>query len=178
MAMQRREILYGSGVLFATVLTGCIGAGDPDDDGGETEGDSDENGDDDYDDGDSEDSASGTDELDDVPGLDGDAIDLGEDATLRYVELDDDELSVGIESEIADESEFESRVGDGSARVADAIVDRDAFESAVTVVGLTVYDEDGGILGSGRVEVVWILEWLDGDLTDEEFAEKIEVEAD
>ncbi|WIV67451.1 hypothetical protein [Natrialbaceae archaeon AArc-T1-2] len=182
--MERRALLYGSGVAFTTALAGCLSAGDEDGDGGDDDvgGGDDDTGDDDTTGDDGTDSdGTGGDSVDDVPGFDETKLDLdGYDVTIDGVEHDDRTLDIEVvttkgEPDPAQLAEELEPVGEA---VADSIDNPYEFQTAVDTIVLTVSDEnDTEVLVFG-IDVEWAIELVEDEIDVEEFVERGELKND
>ncbi len=154
--MERRTILLGSGAALATVLAGCIG--------------SDENGDEPEDDAVTE--VDG--EVDDIPGYDNGELELDDhDITIDRATHDGSELTVEYTAHESDFDDLHETFESISDSIADGIKDPDTFVAEIDRVYVTVYEITGDELTSFYVEVQWAIDYLNDELTAEEFIDKV-----
>ena len=181
--MERRKLLLGSGATLATVLAGCMSGGDDENGDDDDDENGDRNGTDDegYDDGngadkDGDENGDDGDEDGDVPGFDVDdlesaASDHG--VKIEKTERTGDELSLELVAPDPDDvstDEIPAWVGAG---IVHSVGDVDAFTSEIALVSVTIFEEDGSELVSFLVDVDWVVAYDEGDLSEEELAEKI-----
>lgn len=179
--MERRKLLLGSGATLATVLAGCMSGGDDengddDDDNGDRNGTNDDDGYDDDGNGADKDGDENGDDDGDVPGFDVDdlesaASDHG--VKIEKTERKGDELSLELVAPDPDDvstDEIPAWVGAG---VVHSVGDVDTFTSEISLVSVTILEEDGSELVSFLVDVDWVVAYDEGDLSEEELAEKI-----
>ncbi|SDR34187.1 hypothetical protein [Natronobacterium texcoconense] len=164
--MERRKILLGSGAALATVLAGCssteTGEEDPDD--GTDDSVTDDNGDDD-DDGDDGD--------DGVPGFDDDALESDSDVmTVMDVDRDDDRLYVLTRTETTDPEVLSKELETVARDIADAVTDPDYFKDEIREVEWVLEYDGSHVLGV-FVNVEWVIDYLEGELSEEELAKKV-----
>ena len=165
--MERRALLIGSGAAFATVLAGCTGSENGDDDGGNGAGVTDGDGDDGTDDG----TGSG-DAVEDVPGFDESELDLDEHGLrIDRVKRDGSKLHVEIEAKVSalDEENLDRLI----EALAAAVVDVDSLKGTISTIEVAVVDEDGVTIVSFYANVKWIVDYLEGELTEDELTEKV-----
>ncbi|WP_254768048.1 hypothetical protein [Salinilacihabitans rarus] len=167
--MERRKILLGSGAVFATVLAGCSSAD------GDEENDGDDGGDGttgDGGDGTTGDGGDGSDH--DIPGFTEKELSLEEHhVEVKRVKRDGNAVEVVVSTTILSEEELEAELEELSTAIAEAIEDPDAFVNAIDVVYGTIIDADGNELATFHVEVAWAIAYLNGEMTAEEFANRV-----
>lgn len=188
--MERRQILLGSGAALATVLAGC--SSDETDDGSTSNGDDDEppagNGPDGGDDADStdgtKDDGKGNDEDDgkgddkdksddDVPGLDEDklTIDSGK-ISIADIIRSGDEITVVATTTTTDSEVLQDELESLGSDVSDAVTDPEAFTDAINTVNW-VLKHDGSTIMTFYVEVQWVREYINGELSEDAFTDHI-----
>ncbi|MFC6716637.1 hypothetical protein ACFQGT_02000 [Natrialbaceae archaeon GCM10025810] len=171
--MDRRQILLGSGVALTTAIAGCAGMGDE-----TSEDDGNGNGDENGKDSDDEKGKNGT---ADVPGVDTEALVGDHDGvSVDALELDGGELSIELSaSELADadDAEFDEKTRRKIEALATtlegAIEDPEAFAAEVETVEIA-FTDDEEVIFALYADVRWILELLEGSMSEEELAEKVE----
>lgn len=198
--MERRKILLGSGAAIATVLAGCSST-DTDnpqsddqsddttesfgDDTGDADGDEDdENGQDvteGEDDGDdvSEDDPDDTDGSDDedsqetIPGFDEAEFEANtDDVSVTNVARDDASVTVVTEADTLDEDELNAELESGVLAFADSIDDADAFTEEIDAVPWHL-NYNGFNVAVFEIESEWIVEYANGELSEEELEERV-----
>ncbi len=163
--MERRSLLIGSGVVFATVLAGCTGDDEPDDDDrepGVEDGDSDDDG---TDGGDGE-------SIDDVPGFDENELNLDEHG-LKIDRVKRDGTEIHVEVEATEAALAEENLEYILDAVTAAVVDPDAFKGTISTVELTVLDDAGNTIVSFFVDVAWVVDYVHGELSEDELTERV-----
>lgn len=171
--MERRKILLGSGAALATALAGCSetsGGSDDDssDDGGSDDGSSD-NGDD---------NGSNGNETDDVPGFDGSKLDIDSDAlSITSIEKKDDTVQVLVETDLTDYQELADEFKPLADKHDDAIDDLEAFIAEIDTIEW-IAEHDGAKVVSLFVDVEWVVSFLEDELSEAEFFEKVEETAE
>ncbi len=156
--MERRTILLGSGAALATVLAGCIG--------------SDENGDE----PDEESATTDDGEVDDIPGYDNDELEPtleDHDISIDRAKHDGDELHVEYTASESDFEDLEDTFESISDSVAKGVKDPEKFAAEIRIVYVTIYDSAGDELASFYIEVQWAVDYMNGDLTEEAFIDKV-----
>ena len=176
--MERRKILLGSGAALATALAGCSDSetsdDNPDTDDGNGSNDT-KNGNDNGNGTDSEDDTNGTDgaDVDDVPGFDGTKLDLETDAVeITKIERKGDTVDVVATSEVTDHEKLYAELQSFADDHEDATVDFEKFADAIHTVEWTL-EHDGSQVVSFFVDVAWLVDYHEGDLTKDEFLENI-----
>ncbi|MCW8172165.1 hypothetical protein [Natrialba swarupiae] len=162
--MERRKILLGSGAVLATVLAGCSSSetdeetgddssfGDDDDDG--YEGD-----DDDGDDG-------------EVPGFDGDVETDSDKVAVTDVTHDSGTVSVDVETDTTDTDELYKELEVVGHDLAYAVTDPDRFKRDVEIIELYIEHDGAHVLGL-IVDVQWLLDYLEDEISRKELKDKI-----
>lgn len=169
--MERRALLIGSGAAFATVLAGCTGSENGDDDGGGNGVGVTDDDDDGTDDGTGDGTGNG-DAIEDVPGFDESELDLDEHGlTIHRVKRDGSDLHVEVEANVStlDEEDLDRLID----ALAAAVVDVESLKGTISTIEVAVVDEDGLTIVSFYANVEWIVDYLDGELTEDELTEKV-----
>ncbi|THE65413.1 hypothetical protein D8Y22_09555 [Salinadaptatus halalkaliphilus] len=169
--MERRKILLGSGAALATVLAGCSSTETdeetPSDDDGFDDGGSDDGYEDD-DDGDD-----GDDEHDDVPGVDNDSLEPDSDHfSIERIDNSPETLQIVVATDTTDSEILHKELEGYAEGIAHAIDDRDRFKTEIEVVEL-ILEYDGSRVAAIAVNIEWLLEFLDGEITKEELGGKV-----
>ncbi|GAB3666510.1 hypothetical protein [Halopiger thermotolerans] len=182
--MERRKILLGSGAALATVLAGCssseTGDEEPENDTEESFGDDTGNGGDDGSDSgtgnssDSDsDSDSGSGEHDNVPGVDNGGIEVSDDlVTITSIEKNGDKLDIVAQTDTTDIAELKKVFKTFASDLESAIEDVERFVEAVATIEWILEHEGSRVLAV-YVDVEWVVAYLEGELSDEEFADKV-----
>lgn len=177
--MERRKLLLGSGTALATVLAGCSSSETSDDDGDDTDDtediteNGDENGTENGTESESDDVAT-----DDVPGFDGTKLDLGSDkVTVKKVSKNGDTVDVVVESEVTDVNELYAELDPLADSIETAIDDVEAFADEIETLEWFV-DHEGKNVVSLYIDVEWIVGYVDGDLSADEFTENVKQSAE
>lgn len=185
--MERRQILLGSGAVLATVLAGCseTASEDGDDDGRTDTGtdddapsaddgdDTDRNRDNDTD-NDSDDRGREYD-LDDVPGLDKEKIDLKKhDINLKRISRDGKTLymDVVVKRKPKDHDEVRDELKKASEEIAKGVSDRKKFRDTIEKIELAVYDEYDELVLALYIDVKWLIQFIEDEITGDELATK------
>ncbi|WP_049927828.1 hypothetical protein [Halopiger goleimassiliensis] len=171
--MERRKILLGSGAALATVLAGC--SGDETGDESPTDDDDDESGFDDDDDdygSDDDDTGDVEDDVNDLPGIDGVEDVSSDHLTVRQVDHDPNTLSVVVETDTTDTELLHKELEDLADGLANAVIDVDEFASATDEIDVVV-EYDGSRVFAVYIDVDWIVQLLEDELTKEQFGEKV-----
>lgn len=152
--MERRKLLLGSGVALATALAGCTGSGDTGDDEEPDDG--------------------KTDATTDVPGFDLDDVDLEDHGvTVETVDKDGSEVNIEIRAKTTDHERLHEAVVKLGTVLEDAIDDPEAFVAAIDRINVTLLDDEKDPVLSFFVDVEWAIDFIEDELTDEEFVEKV-----
>lgn len=180
--MERRKILLGSGAALATVLAGCssseTGDEEPENDTEESFGDDTGNGGDDGSDsgtGNSSDSDSdgGSGDHDNVPGVDNDGIEVSDDlVTITSIEKNGDKLDIVARTDTTDIAELKKVFKTFASDLEGAIEDVERFVQEVATIEWILEHEGSRVLAV-YVDVEWVVAYLEGELSDEEFADKV-----
>ncbi|AEH36630.1 hypothetical protein [Halopiger xanaduensis] len=180
--MERRKILLGSGAALATVLAGCssseTGEEEPENDSEESfgdDGDDTGNGSDADSDNDSDtDSGDGSDgEHDDVPGVENDQIEVADDTvTITSIEKDGDKLDIVARTDTTDIEELKKVFATFAADLDGAIEDVERFIDEISSIEWILEHEGSRVLAV-YIDVEWVVSYIEGELSDEEFADKV-----
>ena len=185
--MERRKILLGSGALFATALAGCTSASSSQDDGTTDHPKSDTR-DQKGDRNEKKDSAKHTDNKEnkseqddekekqqDIPGFDRDAFEIDSDVIrVKKLTYRDHKLDIRVmvtttnRDVLAEELRalapgFERALREGNV---------EEFFAEVEQIKFIVYDEHKNTVFAIFLDLQWLREFLDDDMTDEEFADR------
>ena len=164
--MERRKVLLGSGAALMTALAGCSSDETSDDDepsddgtGSSTDGDNGDNGDDD---------------TDDISGFDSDGFETSSDeVSVTEVEHEDDIVTVIAESEITDYEKLHAELEMLADDLDEAVDDMETFADSFETIELTV-DHDEKHVATYTIDVQWLVEFHEGEISAEEFHGKIE----
>jgi|GEM_PF-591368 len=187
--MERRQILLGSGAALATVLAGC--SSDETDDGSNSNGDGDPSAGNGPDGGDGADSTDGTkddnkgddegdgkgddkDKSDDnIPGVDEDklTIDSGK-ISIADIIRSGDEVTVVATTTTTDSEGLQDELESLGSDVSDAVTDPEAFTDAINTVNW-VLKHGGSTIMTFYVEVKWVREYINGELSEGAFTDRI-----
>lgn len=175
--MERRKILLGSGAALATVIAGCssteTGEENPDDDDSGFDGGTDN--DDGLDDANENDANENDDEEEEesIPGVDGDGLDVStEHLSVRSIEHKDDTIDLVIHTDATDAEILHKELVLLAEELAAAITDPEAFVDAVSRIEWVVEHEGSRVL-EVFVDVDWLIDYLDDEITREELKQKI-----
>lgn len=134
-------------------------------DGTDEEGDQDDEGD--------EDDGEDADEKDTIPGFDEDAFEFDSAfVSITDVTRDGDELFIHADTQTTDENELYDDLEPLADSFQAAVVDPQAFAAAINTVHLRI-DHYGNTVATFRIEVDWIIAYLNGELTVDELIELI-----
>ncbi|WP_436345416.1 hypothetical protein [Natronorubrum sp. FCH18a] len=176
--MERRKILLGSGAALATALAGCSGDetsdGSDDENGGsDPNGNGDANGDENGGDKDTD----GT-ETDDIPGFDGKKLDVGSDAiSVKQIDKKGDKIEILVETDITDREKLYAELEHIANHHDDAIVDLEAFIAEIKTVEWIIEHEKTTV-ASFYVNVDWIVDYLEDDISKDDFYDKVKQTAE
>ncbi|WP_254531498.1 hypothetical protein [Natrinema gelatinilyticum] len=171
--MERRKILLGSGAAIATVLAGCSSD--------QTGDESNQNGDDSDDslDGNGNGNGNGngdsgnSDKKADIPGLDRDKLKLSsQKLTIEDVNKDGNEIDVIATTTTSDPETLFAELETLATDMQRAITDPEAFAEAVDNV-TWVLEKDGAMVMSFYVDVSWAVKFVNGELNQEEFMNRV-----
>lgn len=196
--MDRRKVLIGSGSVFVTALAGCSGlpeqSGGVDDSGdsenedttGSEGGDNGEKGNNEEDskNDEKEDEESKKeneeeehdDEREDIPGFDREEFEIDSDVIrLKKLAYQDHKLDVQVMVTTTDQDVLAEELRALAPGFKRAIRDFDAeeFFSEVNEIKITLYDRNKEVRFAIFVDIQWLRECFEGEMTDEEFADRI-----
>lgn len=196
--MDRRKVLLGSGSVFVTALAGCSGlpeqSGGVDDSGdsenedttGSEGGDNGENGNNEEDskNNEKEDEESKKedeeeehdDEREDIPGFDRKEFEIDSDVIrLKKLAYHDHKLDVQVMVTTTDQDVLAEELRALAPGFKRAIRDFDAeeFFSEVNEIKITLYDRNKEVRFAIFVDIQWVRECFEGEMTNEEFADRI-----
>ncbi|MFC7008595.1 hypothetical protein [Halalkalicoccus salilacus] len=196
--MDRRKVLLGSGSVFVTALAGCSSlpeqSGGVDDSGdsenedttGSEGGDNGENGNNEEDskNNEKEDEESKKeneeedhdDEREDIPGFDREEFEIDSDVIrLKKLAYQDHKLDVQVMVTTTDQDVLAEELRALAPGFKRAIRDFDAeeFFSEVNQIKITLYDRNKEVRFAIFVDIQWLRECYEGEMTNEEFADRI-----
>lgn len=200
--MDRRKVLLGSGTVFVTALAGCAslpeqssgvnesGDSENEDTAGSEGGDNGENGNNGDNEEDSEKTDDGEDEeskkeneeeehhdeREDIPGFDREEFKIDSDVIrVKKLAYRDHKLDVQVMVTTTDQDVLAEELRALAPGFERAIRDFDAeeFFSEVNEIKITLYDRNKEIRFAIFVDVQWLRECFDGEMTNEEFADRI-----
>lgn len=196
--MDRRKVLLGSGSVFVTALAGCSGlpeqSGGVDDSGdsenedttGSEGGDNGKNGNNEEDskNNEKEDEESKKeneeedhdDEREDIPGFDREEFEIDSDVIrLKKLAYQDHKLDVQVMVTTTDQDVLAEELRALAPGFKRAIRDFDAeeFFSEVNQIKITLYDRNKEVRFAIFVDIQWLRECFEGEMTNEEFADRI-----
>lgn len=196
--MDRRKVLIGSGSVFVTALAGCSGLAEQSggvDDSGDSEnedttgsegGDNGEKGNSEEDskNDEKEDEESKKeneeeehdDEREDIPGFDREEFEIDSDVIrLKKLAYQDHKLDVQVMVTTTDQDVLAEELRALAPGFKRAIRDFDAeeFFSEVNEIKITLYDRNKEVRFAIFVDIQWLRECFEGEMTDEEFADRI-----
>ena len=196
--MDRRKVLLGSGSVFVTALAGCSGlpeqsggVGDSADSENENTtgsevGDNGENGNNEEDskNNEKEDEESKKedeeeehdDEREDIPGFDREEFEIDSDVIrLKKLAYQDHKLDVQVMVTTTDQDVLAEELRALAPGFKRAIRDFDAeeFFSEVNEIKIILYDRNKEVRFAIFVDIQWLRECFEGEMTNEEFADRI-----
>lgn len=196
--MDRRKVLLGSGTVFVTAFAGCSSlpeqSGGVDDNGdsenedtaGSEDGDNGKNGDNEEDSKNDEkedeeskkenDEEEHDDKREDIPGFDREEFEIDSDIIrLKKLAYHDHKLDVQVMVTTTDQDVLAEELRALAPGFKRAIRDFDAeeFFSEVNEVKITLYDRNKEVRFAIFVDIQWLRECFEGEMTDEEFADRI-----
>lgn len=166
--MERRTLLFGTGVTIAATMAGCMGS-DDDDDGNGSGTASDPGDDDDYDDDDRH-------EKDDVPGVDDKKVHDKDE--IKRVKRDGKEVKLTIEFDPKREYTYEKLVEKYGDELREYVDDPYRFKEKIDTIRVKVVDPSGETILSFYVNVAWIVDYLRGRLDRKEYYDKVKKTAE
>lgn len=189
--MERRKVLLSSGSVIAIALAGCTSAssdqkggtddttesdhrdkkGTQDDKKDSANNDKDENDEEEPDHGDE------NEEQQDIPGFDRDEFDIDSDVIrVKKLAYQDHRLDIRVMVTTTDREvlaeELRALAPGFERAIRDADVDAEEFFAEVQQIKFTLYDEHKNTVFAIFVDIQWLREFLDDDMTDEEFADR------
>ncbi|EMA33192.1 hypothetical protein [Halobiforma nitratireducens] len=171
--MERRKILLGSGAALATALAGCSSTetGDEDPDDGDDGYDDDDGGydDDGYDDDDDDDD---DDDHDEVPGFDDDLEADSDVMSIMDIDRDDDRLYVVTQTDTTDPDVLSKELETVGYDIAAAVSDTDHFKAEISEIEWVLEHDDNHVLAV-FIDVQWVVDFIEDELTDDEFVKKV-----
>ncbi|RKD98417.1 hypothetical protein [Halopiger aswanensis] len=177
--MERRKILLGSGAALATVLAGCssseTGEEEPENDDEESFGnDNDSNTDSGNGNGNGDGNGDDSDdEHDDVPGVENDQIQVADDTvTITSIEKDGDKLDIVARTDTTDIEELKKVFASFADDLDGAIEDIERFIDEISSIEWILEHEGSRVLAV-YIDVEWVVSYIEGELSDEEFANKV-----
>lgn len=196
--MDRRKVLLGSGSVFVTALAGCSGL--PEQSGGVGDSADSENenttgsegGDNGENDNNEEDSKNNEkedeeskkedeeeehdDEREDIPGFDREEFEIDSDVIrLKKLAYQDHKLDVQVMVTTTDQDVLAEELRALAPGFKRAIRDFDAeeFFSEVNEIKIILYDRNKEVRFAIFVDIQWLRECFEGEMTNEEFADRI-----
>lgn len=175
--MERRKILLGSGTAFATVLAGCASSTTDQETSSQSDDDSDERdnkiGSGKKNDND-KDHGEGKDNKKDIPGFDRDAFHIDNDVIrVKNVKYRQHKLNVSVMLTTSDRDELTEEVRTLVPRFTRAIQSADEFLAATEGIKFTLFDARKNRVFAFFLDVQWLREFLDGDITNDELVDRI-----
>ena len=189
--MERRKVLLSSGSVIAIALAGCTNAssdqkggtddttesdhrdkkGNHDDKKDSANNDKDENDKEEPDHGDEKE------EQQDIPGFDRDEFDIDSDVIrVKKLAYRDHRLDIRVMVTTTDREvlaeELRALAPGFERAIRDADVDAEEFFAEVKQIKFTLYDEHKNTVFAIFVDIQWLREFLDDEMTDEEFADR------
>ncbi|ELZ05180.1 hypothetical protein [Natrialba aegyptia] len=173
--MERRKILLGSGAALATVLAGCSSSetDEPNDDGSSDDGGSGTGGNGSSDSDPDSDSSS-----DDVPGFDKDGFDLSSDKlSVMEINRSGGTVDILVSTQVTETEELYAEIESVAEDLVTAIVDPERFKAEIDTVEWILEYEGSRVVGL-YVDVQWVFDYLEDEISREELADKIRASAD
>lgn len=180
--MERRKILLGSGAAIATILAGCTASGEEDTDSpSETELEMQ----DEVSAGDEEDDSTEEDELeshdqekeqDEIPGFDHENFEIDSDVThVKRITCKNRKLTIEVKVTTNDRDELVEELRALGPALEDAIrnADTEEFFAEVEELHFTLYDEDKNVRFAFFIDVRWLQQFIDDDITNDELVDKM-----
>ncbi|MFC6905833.1 hypothetical protein [Halalkalicoccus tibetensis] len=184
--MERRKVLLGSGTAIATILAGCASEGDEEGEEEETELDPDngENGDEpeepedeeEPEEPDEEDEEDEDEEQEEIPGFDRENFEIDSDVIeVKELTYRKQKLEVRLMLSTTDRDELVEELEALGPAFEDAIRDADAdeFFAEVEELQFTLLDEDKNTRISIFVDIGWLRQFVDDDITSDEFIDEM-----
>lgn len=186
LCMERRKVLLGSGTAIATILAGCASEGDEEGEEEETELDPDngENGDEpeepedeeEPEEPDEEDEEKEDEEQEEIPGFDRENFEIDSDVIeVKELTYRKQKLEVRLMLTTTDRDELVEELEALGPAFEDAIRDADAdeFFAEVEELQFTLLDEDKNTRISIFVDIGWLRQFVDDDITSDEFIDEM-----
>ncbi|NGM68166.1 hypothetical protein G6M89_03920 [Natronolimnobius sp. AArcel1] len=171
--MERRKILLGSGAALATIVAGCSSSETGDDDPSNDSEDSlTDHDDDDHDDDHDDDDDRDDDDHDDIPGYSGDVSFDSDKLSVESVERKDDTLDIVVRTDTTDSYELRKEFETLGDELEKSIDDPESFIAEIHTLELII-EYDGNRVLSVYVDVQWIIDYMEGDMTEEELGDKV-----
>ncbi|MFC6905832.1 hypothetical protein [Halalkalicoccus tibetensis] len=180
--MERRKVLLGSGAAIATILAGCTASGEEDTDSpSETElemqdkvseGDEEE-------DSTEEDESESDDkekEQDEIPGFDRENFEIdSETIHVKRITCENRKLTIDVKVTTNDRDELVEELRALGPAFEDAIRDADAdeFFTEVEELHFTLYDEDKNVRFAFFIDVRWLQQFIDDDISNDELVDEM-----
>ncbi|WP_247002613.1 hypothetical protein [Halosolutus gelatinilyticus] len=109
-----------------------------------------------------------------IPGFDADAFTIGSDrVTVDRVERDGSTVRVDATTTTTDRVELYDELGSLGSDLEAAVTDPERFEGAIDRVEFTLVDGDGDRVGSFHARSRWIVGYVTGRLTEDEFYDRV-----
>ena len=154
--MERRTVLLGSGAALVTALAGCTGSGDDPDNSSETGQESTDD-----------------DKYDDVPGLEPGDVSVDSDyVSIDAVKRDGETVKIEATTETTDREKLRQELTYVGGDLEKAAYDFEEFSDRIGVIEWSLYDGDRKVL-SFYVDVEWIREYVEGELSEDELADEV-----
>lgn len=177
--MERRKILLGSGAVFATALAGCTGSSeeesrtrdDREDDETEDEKDAKDEAEDKDDAQDEKDDEKGK---KDIPGFDRDDFQIDSDVIqIKDVTYQKQKLDTRVMVTTSDLDELVEEFRALAPGLTGAIRDTEEFFANLEEIKFTLLDTDKNRVFAFFLDLQWLREFLDGDITSDELVDRI-----
>lgn len=180
--MDRRKVLIGSGTAFATILAGCASSSDQEsethsDDGNADKNDTkddkkDEKNDDkkgEKDDGKDEKKKKG-----EIPGFDRDDFHLDSDVIqVKDITYQKQKLDIRVMLMTDDRDELIEELRALAPGLEDAVRDAEVFLAHLEELKFTLLDEDKNRVFAFFLDVAWLREFLNGEMTNDELVDRL-----
>ncbi|NKE37478.1 hypothetical protein GWG54_17020 [Natronococcus sp. JC468] len=201
--MDRRKVLLSSGAAFTTILAGCSnetgsensdssenGAANGQADNGKTEDEKnggekngnkektekeEKNGEDEKEGGDEQEDEKGDEkEADEIPGFDRAKCELNSDLIqIKELAYHDQKLEVCVVVTTTDRAALREELLELAPALERGVTDAEAFLAELEEVKLTVQNEARETILSAYLDVQWLREFLNDDMTNEELASRV-----
>ncbi|ELY94038.1 hypothetical protein [Natrialba taiwanensis] len=173
--MERRKILLGSGAALATVLAGCSSSetDEPNSDDDSSDGSSGTGGN-----GSSDSDPDSDSDSDDVPGFDKDEFDLSSDKlSVMEINRSGGTVDILVSTQVTETEELYAEIESVAEDLVTAIVDPERFKAEIDTVEWVLEYEGSRVVGL-YVDVQWVFDYLEDEISREELADKIRASAD